>query len=440
MPTEVTMPQMGESVVEGTLERWLVQKGDRVSRDQNLCEITTDKVDAEVPSPTDGVVVELRVEEGATVEVGAVLLVIDASASASAGETPPQPAAPAARAADAGPPAGERPAGGGGGGGDVPRGPRATPMARRVAEERGVDLARVEGSGVSGRIHRADVESHGQAEARPATAAPPAPPAPTAEGQISGPPPGSVVEFLWNMKVPTHRVREGETVTPFSAIRRRVAEHMVVSKIVSPHVGTVAEVDLQRLVAVREAQKGAFKSTHGFSLTYLPFVVQATVRALREYPAINATVIGQEIVSHDEVHVGVAVETERGLLVPVIRNADRLSLVGIAEAIQDLALRARDREITADELSGGTFTVTNPGRRGNLYGFAVINQPQVGILRTGEIRKRPVVVERDGEDVIAIHPTMHVSLSYDHRIIDGMTGNGFLYAVAQHLEAGDFEI
>jgi 2-oxoglutarate dehydrogenase E2 component (dihydrolipoamide succinyltransferase) len=424
MATTVTMPQMGESVVEGTLERWLVQKGDRVAKDQNLCEITTDKVDAEVPAPTSGVVTELLVAEGETVAVGAALIVIDETAEGgvSAGlpevESPAQEsaAAPAAVAA------------------------RATPVAARMARDRGVELERIEGSGVSGRVTKADVEARSAEAPSAAVAAAPAPREPIAGTASGGPPAGSVAEFLWNMKVPTYVVREDDRVTPFSAIRRRVAEHMVVSKIVSPHVGTVAELDVHRLVTLREAYKGAFKQAHGFNLTYLPFVVQATVRALREFPQLNSAVVGQQVVEHDEIHIGVAVETERGLLVPVVRHADRLSLVGIAESLNDLATRARDREITADDLAGGTFTVSNPGRRGNLYGFAVINQPQVGILRIGEIRKRPVVVERDGEDLIAIHPTLYVSLSYDHRVIDGVAGNGFLYAVGEHLEAGDFEI
>jgi 2-oxoglutarate dehydrogenase E2 component (dihydrolipoamide succinyltransferase) len=240
--------------------------------------------------------------------------------------------------------------------------------------------------------------------------------------------------------VPTYAIKPGDQVVPFSPVRRRIAEHMTVSKIVSPHVGAVAEVDLSRVWALRERAKDAFKRDHGFNLTYLPFAVQAAVRGLREFPRMNSTVVGQQIVEHREVHVGVAVETERGLLVPVIRNADRLSLVGLALAIDDLARRARDREIGADDLAGGTFTLSNPGRQGNLYGFAVINQPQVGILRLGEVRKRPVVIERDGEDLIAIHPVMYLALSYDHRIIDGVTGNGFLHAVGQHLQSGEFEI
>jgi 2-oxoglutarate dehydrogenase E2 component (dihydrolipoamide succinyltransferase) len=186
--------------------------------------------------------------------------------------------------------------------------------------------------------------------------------------------------------------------------------------------------------------KDEFRREHGFGLSYLPFIVQATVRALREYPQMNAAVVGEQVVQRRGIHIGVAVETERGLLVPVVRDADRLSLAGIAEAVQNLAERARTREITADELQGGTFTVTNPGREGNLFGFAVINQPQVGILRSGELKKRPVVIELDGEDTLAIHPMMYLALSYDHRVIDGVTGNGFLYRVARNLEADEFDL
>jgi 2-oxoglutarate dehydrogenase E2 component (dihydrolipoamide succinyltransferase) len=252
--------------------------------------------------------------------------------------------------------------------------------------------------------------------------------------------PGSLLELLSRLRVPTYVPREGDRVTPFNAIRRRTAEHMVVSKIVSPHVGTVAEVDLFHTVRLRERVKVEFERAHGFKLTYLPFVVQATVRALRDFPAMNATVVEESVVELAGIHIGVAVETQRGLVVPVIRDADRLSLVGVASAIEDVAARARRRELSADDLQGGTFTVTNPGREGNLFGLAVINQPQVGILRMGEVKKRPVVVESDGEDQIAIHPMMYLALSYDHRVINGVTGNGFLYRVARYLESGDFEV
>jgi 2-oxoglutarate dehydrogenase E2 component (dihydrolipoamide succinyltransferase) len=417
MPVRIEMPQMGESVVEGTIERWLVAEGDGVEKDQTLCEVTTDKVDAEIPAPAAGRITRLLVAEGTTVEVGtdiAEMELAQAGAGAPRPEARPAPAAPEPTAAAEPPPApGEE--------------LRASPLARRLAEQHGVDLAQVPASG--DRLTKADLVQH--LERAPAARAAPAPAAAT---------PGSVVEFLARMRVPTYAPREGDEVIPFTAIRRRIAEHMVVSKIVSPHVGTVAEVDLYAAVRFRERVKEDFRREHGFGLSYLPFIVQATVRALREYPQMNAAVVGDQVVQRRGIHVGVAVETERGLLVPVVRDADRLSLAGIAEAVQRLAERARTREITADEIQGGTFTVTNPGREGNLYGFAVINQPQVGILRSGELKKRPVVVERDGEEALAIRPMMYLALSYDHRVIDGVTGNGFLYRVARNLEADEFEL
>ena len=409
----VTMPQMGESVLEGTLERWLVREGERVDKDQNLCEITTDKVDTEIPAPEAGVVTQLLVAEGETIEVGAKLAVIAAeAATAEAAAAPVEPVRPVEPEPQV----------------------RATPLARRMAEDQGIDLTELRGSGVAGRVTVADLAPQ-PVEPQPPV---PTPVARTVEQRTDAP--GTLGEFLGDMKIPKYTPREGDTVIPFTAIRRRIAAHMVVSKTVSPHVGTVAELDLHRLVKLREAAKAEFRSSQGFALTYLPFVVQATVRALKEVPRMNSSVVDESIIERRGIHIGVAVETERGLLVPVVRDADRLSLTGLAHAIEDLARRAREREITADELQGGTFTLTNPGRQGNLYGFAVINQPQVGILRMGEIKRRPVVVARDGDETIAIHPMMFLALSYDHRIIDGVTGNGFLYRVAGELEAAEFEL
>lgn len=441
MSIPVQMPQMGESVVEGTLERWLVQEGDRVEKDQTLCEITTDKVDAEVAAPESGVVVSILVAAGQTVNVGTELARIDPLAKESASAKKPakkqasrEDAKESSKKGDdaaakkepaAEPVQSEERAA-------QESRPAATPMARRIADEKGVDVRSVSGSGAAGRVTKADVASAAQGDAKSSPREEPGSGMPAA--------PGTLGAFLAGMKIPVHKPREGDQVTPFSAVRRRIAEHMVVSKIVSPHVGTVAEVDMHALVRLRDAKKRAFKEEHGYNLTFLPFIVQATVRALKAFPSMNATVVGESIVERGGFHIGVAVETDRGLLVPVIRDADRLSLIGVAQAIEDLARRARERAITADELQGGTFTVTNPGREGNLYGFAVINQPQVGILRMGEVKKRPVVVERDGEDTIAIHPMMYLALSYDHRIIDGVTGNGFLYRVAKNLEEAEFEV
>ena len=428
MGITVTMPQMGESVVEGTIEKWCVSEGDRVEKDQILCEITTDKVDAEIPAPEGGVVTQLLVSEGQTVEVGTELAVIDAAGTTREASSAPTKTKTKKRkepAPESVLPAAE----------PQQRAARVSPLARRIAQEEGIDLEAMTPPDAAGRIRKADLLAAVERErSRPGAA----PQARRAEPKAAAP--GTLGEWLGGIRLPTYKPKEEDRVIAFSAIRRRVAEHMVVSKIVSPHVGTVAEVDLHKLVALREGAKAGFKQTHGFSLTYLPFVVEATVRVLKEFPRMNATVVGEAIVERAGIHVGVAVETEKGLLVPVIRDADRLSLVGIAQAIEDLSRRARDRKITADELSGGTFTVTNPGRQGNLYGFAVINQPQVGILRMGEVKKRPVVVEQDGADAIAVHPMMHLALSYDHRIIDGVTGNGFLYHVARYLEVAEFVV
>ncbi len=420
MAIPVTLPQMGESVVEGTVERWLVREGERIEKDQILCEVTTDKVDAEIPAPESGVVSRILVAEGTTVEVGTELAVIDPEGTETA--APAAPAAPhtEAREASAAPAAREE-AG------------RVSPLARRIAEERGVPLAEMRGSGPAGRVLRDDVMGYLERGSGQQAAPAGAEPLPVAA-------PGTLLEKLAKMRVPQYQPREGDEVIPFTTIRRRIAEHMVVSKVISPHVGTVAEVELHRVFRLRERAKAAFRRDHGFNLTYLPFLVQAVVRALRAFPRMNATVVDETIVERRGIHVGVAVETERGLVVPVVRDADRLSLVGLAEAIEELARKARDRELSADDLHGGTFTVSNPGRQGNLYGFAVINQPQVGIIRMGEVSKRPVVIEVEGEDTIAIRPMMYVALSYDHRIIDGVTGNGFLHRVGKELEAGEFEV
>jgi len=472
MSLSVTMPQMGESVVEGTVERWRVAEGDRVEKDQVLCEVTTDKVDAEIPAPVDGIVSKILVPPGTTVRVGAEIAMIEAGAGAGAtksgGSAEAKPAAAAAKSApakSAKPAEQAKPAPTKAGakpaaepvGKAAPAKPaaeqskpaaeqvgveksgdgrplRASPLARRIAEERGLPLDEVAGSGIAGRVTKADVLGH-TAEARPEPVA-----AATAGAPVVMASPGTLGEFLASMRVPQYAPREGDRVIPFTPIRRRIAEHMVVSKIVSPHVGTLSEADLLELVRRRDAIKGEFKRVHGYNLTYLPFLLQATVRGLQEFPRMNSAVVGQSIVERDGIHIGVAVETYRGLVVPVVRDADRLSVTGLAQAIEDLASRARERTLGPDDLQGGTFTVTNPGRHGNLYGFAVINQPQVGILRMGEVKKRAVVVERDGEDAIAIHPMMYLALSYDHRIIDGATGNSFLYAVTQHLQAADFEI
>lgn len=409
MAVSVELPELGESVVEGTVARWLVKEGDRVELDQPLVEVTTDKVDAEIPAPAAGVVVSIRVAEGETVPVGAELARID---EAAAGAAPPRSESAAPRQES---PAAEAPAAPAPAPADAPR---ATPVARRMAEEARIDLREVQGSGVSGRVTKQDLA------ARPA--APPEAKAPAS--------PARRADFGH------YALQEGDRVVPMTPLRKLVAEHMVYSKQTSPHVGTVAEIDLGGVVALRAAHKRSFQETQGFALTYLPFIVHATVRALREHPRLNASVVEDAIVEKKDVHVGVAVETEKGLVVPVVRHADRLSLAGLAAAIEDLSSRARSKRLSADELKGGTFTVSNPGRHGNLYGFAIINQPQVGILRMGEIVKRPVVRTVDGADAIAIRPIMHLALSYDHRAVDGAPANAFLHQVRTLLEQAEFDL
>jgi len=424
MSVAVELPALGESVVEGVISRWLVAAGDRVEVDQPLVEVTTDKVDAEIPAPAAGIVEKILAEEGETVPVGAKLALIDTEAVAerapagrarggarrAARKAPEGPAEESAAA-----PASEREA-------PAREEPRATPVARRMAEASRVDLGEIEPSGPSGRVTKQDLLRH----TRPAPAERPERAAPAARSPRPG--------YL------DYELQQADRVIPMTPLRKLVAEHMVLSKRISPHVGTVAEVDMGGVVRVRDAHKRGFEEAHGFPLSFLPFVVHATVRALREFPRLNASVLEDAIVEKADIHIGIAVETEKGLVVPVVRHADRLSLAGIANAVEDLASRARSKKLSPDELKGGTFTISNPGRKGNLYGFAIINQPQVGILRMGELVKRPVVRTVGGDDAIVIRPTMHLALSYDHRAVDGAPANGFLYRVRELLEEAEFDL
>ena len=446
MSVAVELPALGESIVEGTVSRWLVKEGDRVELDQPLVEVTTDKVDAELPSPVAGVIEKILVAEGEVVEVGAQLVLIDPSGSAAAtrplpaqaaresAKSPrePAPAAPATAAAS-----------------EI----RATPLARRMAEQSGVDLDRVQATGVGGSVSRDDVERAGQPAPKQRDETSPKQrdeTSPKRRDETSPKRRDETSPKRRATKSPTgapkrpayldYQLQPGDKVTPMSPLRRLVAEHMVLSKRVSPHVGTVAEIDMGAVVKLRSAQKQAFQEAHGFALSYLPFILYATVRALREYPILNASVLEDAIVQKQDIHVGIAVETEKGLIVPVVRHADRLSLAGLAQAVEDLARRARSKKLSPDDLKGGTFTISNPGRHGNLYGFAIINQPQVGILRMGEIVKRPVVREIDGEDALVIRPILHLALSYDHRAVDGAPANGFLHRVGRLLEEAEFDL
>ena len=449
MLIDVVMPQLGESVVEGVVVKWLVEPGQLVAKDQPLLEISTDKVDAEIPSPSAGRVAQILVKPGETVPIQAVLakLETDQAASLPAGEAaekwdeetegfpghmaratePPIPAPPrvepSAPAPLAPPTAGRV---------------RITPVVARMAAEHGLDLSKIPGTGIDGRVTRKDVEGYLASGALTKEAPPSAPPA-------AGPPkvapatpqkPIAVSPTPAAASAPKAAVppaASGDQVVPWTPIRKRIAEHMVRSKQTSPHVHIFAEVDMHRVAAVRAREK-----KEGVNLTYLPFVIHAAAKALRETPIMNALVSGESLVMKKEIHIAVAVDTEKGLLVPVLRNADRKSLKEISAAMDDFGARAKAGKISPDELSGGTFSITNPGIKGNLFVTPIINQPQVGILRLGQIVKRPVVNEVDGEDSIVIRPMMYLCCAYDHRVIDGVAGNGFLYRVRVILEAGDF--
>jgi len=461
MAIDVTMPQMGESVVEGTIAKWLVKEGDVVVEDQPLVEISTDKVDTEIPSPGAGRIAKIVAAEGQTLPVGATLAVIEqAGAEAPAklkvvapkaapkpepapvqvkpAPTPsPAPSPQLLQAAGAGLREAEPDAGG-------PR--RFSPVVLKIAAEEGIDLSRVPGTGIGGRVSKRDLQRYldtlrkggapaaappatngvAQSSSRPATTAAATAPAPAQSG------PG--------FKPPLYQPVAGDIVEPFTRRRKLIAEHMVYSKTHSPHVGTVAEVDLTNAMRLREKHKDEFARREGFNLTFLPLAAAATVRALKEFPRMNASVVGDSVVTRREINLGIAMDTDEGLLVPVIKAAEGMSVVGIARAIETLRRKVAEKKITADDLAGGSFTLSNPGREGNLYGFAIINQPQVGILRMGEVKKRPVVVEVDGADALAIRTMMYLALSYDHRVVDGVLGNSFLYRTARILEESDFEL
>lgn len=438
MVVDVVMPQLGESVVEGLVTKWLVKVGDPVSKDQPLVEISTDKVDAEIPSPAAGVVTAILVPEGQTVPILTVIARIETEKAAEAAPPEPPPPKwdeetegfPGAMARGAAPPIPPPPRAAGAPPPAAPSAPppagriRISPVVARMAAEHGIDLSKIRGTGIDGRVTKKDVEEFlARGAAREAQAPPPAVPR---EAAPPAPPGGAPAEAA---------AATADEVIPFTPIRKRIAEHMVRSKQTSAHVHTVAEVDVSRIGAFRKAAK-----EKGVSLTYLPFVIWAACRALREVPIMNASVEGEAIRIRKDIHIGVAVDTDRGLVVPVIRHADRLSLSEIAAKVEELGQRARAHRVMPDEMAGGTFSVTNPGPKGNLFGTPIINQPQVGILRLGQVVKRPVVVEKDGEDAIVIRPIMHLVLAYDHRIIDGVTGNGFLFRVREILESGEFSL
>ena len=430
------MPALGESVTEGTVTTWLKSVGDAVDADEPLLEVSTDKVDSEVPSPVAGFLAEIRVPEDETVEVGTVVAIISSSApsaapvaEAAAPAAPTAPVAPAAPAAPAAPidpfpnastlaqtastaPVVETPVA-------VTGSAYVTPIVRKLARELGVDLASVSGTGVGGRVRREDIEA-AAAAARAAVAAPAAPAAPATAVREPSPLRG--------------------TTEKMSRLRQTIARRMVESLQTAAQLTTVIEVDVTKVAALRARSKDAFLAKHGTKLTFLPFFVKAATEALAYHPKINATINDKEVTYFDYEHVGIAVDTPRGLLVPVMKNAGDKDIAGIAASINDLAARTRDSKIGPDELSGSTFTVTNTGSGGALFDTPVLNMPETAIMGVGTIVKRPVVMKgADGADVIAIRSMVYLSLSYDHRLVDGGDASRFLMDVKKRLEEGAFE-
>jgi 2-oxoglutarate dehydrogenase E2 component (dihydrolipoamide succinyltransferase) len=450
---------MGESIFEGTITKWLKKPGDKVERDEPLFEISTDKVDAEIPSPSAGVLKEIKVGEGKTVPIQTVVGVIDAASSAAAASAPapakaadppkaaapapafkpavaappppaPKPAAPAPAAAS-GPAAAPRPS---------TERIHSSPLVRRMAKEHGIDLAAVPGTGAGGRVSKQDIEAFIAGGAPSSTsaeeAAEPASPAPAAAPRASAPPPppaisGGQVHVAFESAVPREKMYFGNyEVQPMSIMRQRIAEHMVASKHVSPHVYSVDEVDMTKVAALRAKSKDEFEKRYETKLTFMPFFVKAAVAGLRAYPTMNASLDGTNVILHKEINVGIAVALDWGLLVPVIKSADEKNILGIQRTMNDLAERARTKKLKPEEVQESTFSITNPGVFGGLFGLPVISQPNVGILGLGMIEKRPVVIN----DSIAIRSMCYVTLSYDHRVVDGAIAHQFLHKVKDTLE------
>jgi pyruvate dehydrogenase E2 component (dihydrolipoamide acetyltransferase) len=474
MATDVVMPQMGESIFEGTITKWLKKPGDKVERDEPLFEISTDKVDAEIPSPSAGVLKEIKIPEGQTVPIQTVVAVIDGAGGASAAPAatpvpapaaakpaapapapsapaaaPPKPAAPSAPPAPAAQPA--PPAASASAAPAVGTGTErihSSPLVRRMAKEHGIDLASLEGTGAGGRITKEDMEAAIAAQsgttAPVAQAAPPAPAPSAVAPRPTPPPPPAVVaapgapaahgtQYMPALQVgvPRERLYFGSyEIQPLSVMRQKIAEHMVASKHVSPHVYSVEEIDMSKIASLRAKSKEEFEKRYETKLTFMPFFVKAAVAGLRAYPALNSSLDGTNVVVHKEVNIGIAVALDWGLIVPVIKAADEKNFLGIQRNLNDLAERARSKKLKPEEVQEGTFSITNPGVFGGLFGLPVISQPNVGILGLGAIEKRPVVIN----DSIAIRSMCYVTLSYDHRVVDGAIAHQFLHKVKETLE------
>jgi 2-oxoglutarate dehydrogenase E2 component (dihydrolipoamide succinyltransferase) len=450
MATDVIMPQMGESIAEGTIVKWLKGVGDNVDRDEPLFEISTDKVDAEIPSPSAGVLLEILVPEGKTVEINTVVGRIGQEGEAKAAPksapapqqsaTEPAPAAAAPQPAPAPSPApAQRPAQPAPQAQTATQAPqqapsfvRSSPVVQKIAAEHGVDVSLVEGTGEGGRVTKKDIMSYIDSAASSSApivtpSQPEAPhPTPTPQEAPSAPAPATSKPQAAR---PAVVASPDDVREPMSIMRKKIGEHMVMSKATSPHVYTIFEVDMNEVVKRREALKREFEK-EGVKLTFLPFFIEACIRGMKEYPIINSSVDGDTIIYRKSVNVGIAVALENGLIVPVIKHADQMNLLGLAKTAADLGERARTKRLVPDDVQGGTFTITNVGVFGGTFGLPIINQPQAAIMGIGTIVKRPVVID----DAIAIRPIVYLSLSYDHRIIDGADAARFLTVVKRELE------
>ncbi len=421
MRVDVVMPQMGESIAEGTITKWMKSVGDTIERDEPIFEISTDKVDAEIPSPAAGTVVEIKNQEGETVPINEVVAVIETDAGAAASAPAPEAEKPAPEETEAAvtPPPAPQPAAG--------ASRFVSPVVRRIADERGIDPSRVPGTGAGGRVTKKDILAFiasGAATAAPVSAAAPAAaatPGPAAVAPRVGPAP---VTFGPGADT----IRE-----PLSVMRKKIAEHMIHSRRTSAHVQSLFEVDMTHCARLRAKHKQAYVDRHGVKLSYLAFVIKAVCDALRSWPILNSSLEGDDIVYKKHLNVGIAVALDWGLIVPVVHNADHLSVAGLSAKVHDLANRARGKQLNPDEVQGGTFTITNPGQFGGLFGLPIINQPQVAILGLGGIKKRPVVIN----DAIAIRSMMYLSMSYDHRVVDGAVADQFLAQIVRALENFD---
>jgi pyruvate dehydrogenase E2 component (dihydrolipoamide acetyltransferase) len=460
---DVVMPQMGVSVSEGTITKWLKQEGEEIQADESLLEISTDKVDTEVPSPASGVVTQILVQEGETVEVGTKLAVIGGEAGGAqadaAQEAPAPEAATQEAAAEAGASSGAeslapapeqaappepQPAAAPAGNGQQADGKSfVSPVVARIATEHGIDPTQVPGTGRAGRVTKKDilkfVESGAPAQAPAPEAPAPEEPAPAAPAQPQPAPAAAAPAAPPQAAAPAEAAAD-EELEPMNAMRRGIADHMRRSLDTAAHVTSAIEVDLSRVVAIREKLKPEYQKSYGVNPTYLIFVARAVVETLKNYPWINGEIRGEQIVTRKHVNLGFAVELAdgKGLIVPVVKHAEGLNLLGMAQAVTDIAERARNKQLTPDEVQGGTFTITNPGGYGTFHGTPIISQPQSGILGTYALVKRPWVIQDEhGKDVIAIRPIMNITLTYDHRLVDGALAGRFLQELKENLETWD---